>query len=222
MNKYVKLTSILLASLLSLTACFTYEKSEEAAEEEAPKITTTDEGECPVHPVLGLQSYVEAHRFTFDAPSKNLCMIRYGVTDTDLTFDQKVIAAKDRCVSGTANTSYPRWIAYSAGNATAPQEASAKCVYLFEEPAALYLDQVDIPTDPLDRARAEYQEYVDTILTREGYEWSTASRELTKELQTVLGISADGWYGNDTRAAHLAALEERPDLVHPPLPTADN
>ena len=32
---------------------------------------------------------------------------------------------------------------------------------------------------------------------------------MTEALQTVLGIEADGWYGNGTRAAHVAALEER-------------
>ena len=39
------------------------------------------------------------------------------------------------------------------------------------------------------------------------YQWGPSS--VTEALQTVLGIEADGWYGNGTRAAHLAALEER-------------
>ena len=39
------------------------------------------------------------------------------------------------------------------------------------------------------------------------YQWGPSS--VTEALQTVLGIEADGWYGNGTRAAHVAALEER-------------
>jgi len=39
------------------------------------------------------------------------------------------------------------------------------------------------------------------------YQWGPSS--VAEALQTVLGIEADGWYGNGTRAAHVAALEER-------------
>ena len=39
------------------------------------------------------------------------------------------------------------------------------------------------------------------------YQWGPSS--IAEALQTVLGIEADGWYGNGTRAAHVAALEER-------------
>jgi len=39
------------------------------------------------------------------------------------------------------------------------------------------------------------------------YQWGPSS--IAQALQTVLGIEADGWYGNGTRAAHVAALEER-------------
>ena len=39
------------------------------------------------------------------------------------------------------------------------------------------------------------------------YQWGPSS--VAEALQSVLGIEADGWYGNGTRAAHVAALEER-------------
>ena len=162
MNKYAKLLSLSFASIMVFTACnpadpFVPEQSEAVVEVEV-RTTVTDEGNCPVHPVLAQQSYVEEHKFTFDAPAKDLCVVRFSVSDENLTFDEKVDAARDRCVAGTNNTDYPRWLAYGAGNATAPAEASGKCVYLFEEPAAIYMDSVEIPQDSLDQARAEYQE----------------------------------------------------------------
>ena len=48
------------------------------------------------------------------------------------------------------------------------------------------------------------------------YQWGPSS--IAQALQTVLGIEADGWYGNGTRAAHVAALEER-GLVTDGVPT---
>ena len=47
---------------------------------------------------------------------------------------------------------------------------------------------------------------VEAILTA-AYQWGPSS--IAQALQTVLGIEADGWYGNGTRAAHISALEER-------------
>ena len=47
---------------------------------------------------------------------------------------------------------------------------------------------------------------VEAILVA-SYQWGSSS--VAEALQTVLGIEADGWYGNGTRAAHVAALEER-------------
>ena len=44
------------------------------------------------------------------------------------------------------------------------------------------------------------------ILTRE-YKWMVQSED-TRQLQELLEIGADGWYGEGTRTAHLAALEE--------------
>ncbi len=47
---------------------------------------------------------------------------------------------------------------------------------------------------------------VELILTAV-YGWGPSST--AEALQTVLGIVADGWYGNQTRSAHLAVLEAR-------------
>ena len=47
---------------------------------------------------------------------------------------------------------------------------------------------------------------VELILTG-AYSWGPSST--TEALQTVLGIVADGWYGNQTRLAHLTELEAR-------------
>ena len=46
----------------------------------------------------------------------------------------------------------------------------------------------------------------DAILTAT-YNWGASDPALI--LQTMLGITSDGWYGNGTRAAHLAELEAR-------------
>ena len=47
---------------------------------------------------------------------------------------------------------------------------------------------------------------VELILTA-AYSWGPSST--AEALQTVLGVVADGWYGNQTRLAHLAELEAR-------------
>ena len=47
---------------------------------------------------------------------------------------------------------------------------------------------------------------VELILTGV-YTWGPSST--TEALQTVLGIVADGWYGNQTRSTHLTELEAR-------------
>ena len=60
---------------------------------------------------------------------------------------------------------------------------------------------------------------VELILTG-AYSWGPSST--TEALQTVLGIVADGWYGNQTRLAHLTELEARglPTDGVPAPPTA--
>tara|TARA_Y100001960_G_C14748033_1_gene866789 strand:- start:995 stop:2044 length:1050 start_codon:yes stop_codon:yes gene_type:complete len=40
------------------------------------------------------------------------------------------------------------------------------------------------------------------------YAWLEQS-DTVKDLQEALGVEADGWYGSDTRDAHISALEER-------------
>ena len=47
---------------------------------------------------------------------------------------------------------------------------------------------------------------VELILTGV-YSWGSSST--AEALQTVLGVTADGWYGNQTRSAHLTELEAR-------------
>ena len=59
----------------------------------------------------------------------------------------------------------------------------------------------------------------DAILTAT-YNWGPSDPALI--LQEMLGITSDGWYGNGTRAAHLAELEARgldTDGVPSPPPT---
>ena len=50
------------------------------------------------------------------------------------------------------------------------------------------------------------EEELASILTGT-YTWLEQS-DAVQDLQEALGVEADGWYGNDTRDAHLAALEE--------------
>jgi hypothetical protein len=47
---------------------------------------------------------------------------------------------------------------------------------------------------------------VELILTGV-YSWGPSST--AEALQTVLGVVADGWYGNQTRSTHLTELEAR-------------
>ena len=57
------------------------------------------------------------------------------------------------------------------------------------------------------------------ILTRD-YKWMVQSED-TRQLQELLEIGADGWYGEGTRTAHLEALEAAglPDVGVPSIPT---
>ena len=49
------------------------------------------------------------------------------------------------------------------------------------------------------------QEAEEEVLTAT-YEWGPSDAAVA--LQQVLGVTADGWYGNGTRASHVAALED--------------
>ena len=65
---------------------------------------------------------------------------------------------------------------------------------------------VQLPTLPSIVDTVVDDSEVEAILTA-SYQWGPSS--IAQALQTVLEIEADGWYGNGTRAAHVAALEER-------------
>ena len=65
---------------------------------------------------------------------------------------------------------------------------------------------VQLPTLPSIVDTVVDHSEVEAILTA-SYQWGPSS--IAQALQTVLEIEADGWYGNGTRAAHMAALEER-------------
>ena len=65
---------------------------------------------------------------------------------------------------------------------------------------------VQLPTLPSIVDTVVDDSEVEAILTA-SYQWGPSS--IAQALQTVLEIEADGWYGNGTRAAHIAALEER-------------
>ena len=65
---------------------------------------------------------------------------------------------------------------------------------------------VQLPTLPSIVDTVVDDSEVEAILTA-SYQWGPSS--IAQALQTVLEIEADGWYGNGTRAAHMAALEER-------------
>ena len=60
---------------------------------------------------------------------------------------------------------------------------------------------------PEGEAEDTSEEDIDTLLT-DTYVWLQQS-DGTAQLQEFLGVEADGWYGSGTRAAHVAALEER-------------
>ncbi|MBJ69667.1 MAG: hypothetical protein CL463_07165 [Acidimicrobiaceae bacterium] len=65
----------------------------------------------------------------------------------------------------------------------------------------------DQDTEDDDNSVDQSEEELETLLAGT-YTWLEQSDEVQK-LQEALGIEADGWYGNDTRTAHIAALEER-------------
>ena len=61
-------------------------------------------------------------------------------------------------------------------------------------------------TEEVEETTAEISDAeTEAILTAE-YQWLVQSDE-TARLQELLGVDADGWYGNGTRTAHITALE---------------
>ena len=59
-----------------------------------------------------------------------------------------------------------------------------------------------------DKTEEEQSDEALEALLTGTYGWLEQS-DTVKDLQGALGIEADGWYGSDTRNAHIAALEER-------------
>ena len=74
------------------------------------------------------------------------------------------------------------------------------------EDAQITTTTAQLPTLPSIIDTVVNDSEVEAILIA-SYQWGPSS--IAEALQTVLGIEADGWYGNGTRAAHVAALEER-------------
>ena len=74
------------------------------------------------------------------------------------------------------------------------------------EDAQITTTTAQLPTLPSIIDAVVNDSEVEAILIA-SYQWGPSS--IAEALQTVLGIEADGWYGNGTRAAHVAALEER-------------
>ena len=80
----------------------------------------------------------------------------------------------------------------------------------------------EVPEEPTTEV-IEEAELVDNspegILTRD-YKWMVQSED-TRQLQELLEIGADGWYGEGTRTAHLLALEAAglPNTGVPNIPT---
>jgi len=68
-------------------------------------------------------------------------------------------------------------------------------------------EEAEEPEEEDESTDERSDEDLEIILTGT-YTWLEQS-DAVQELQEALEIEADGWYGNDTRTAHIAALEER-------------
>jgi len=110
----------------------------------------------------------------------------------DLEAEVSLLARMPATTTTTASSSATTTAASATGAATttrAPSSAAASA----EE------DQAPAPTVPVGLNE-------EAILTAT-YEWGPSDPALI--LQELLGVTADGWYGNGTRAAHAAELEAR-------------
>jgi peptidoglycan hydrolase-like protein with peptidoglycan-binding domain len=110
----------------------------------------------------------------------------------DLEAEVSLLARMPATTTTTASSSATTTAASATGAATttrAPSSAAAPA----EE------DQAPAPTVPVGLNE-------EAILTAT-YEWGPSDPALI--LQELLGVTADGWYGNGTRAAHAAELEAR-------------
>jgi len=110
----------------------------------------------------------------------------------DLEAEVSLLARMPATTTTNASSSATTTAASATGAATttrAPSSAAAPA----EE------DQAPAPTVPVGLNE-------EAILTAT-YEWGPSDPALI--LQELLGVTADGWYGNGTRAAHAAELEAR-------------
>ena len=99
-----------------------------------------------------------------------------------------------------------------------------------QDETVLEEEQIENSDEQVEDSQDESE--VDQIMREEmmllkSYLWLENSEEV-EELQKLLGVEADGWYGAVTREAHLTALEEKgfpaggvPDEEPPPCPPQD-
>ena len=110
----------------------------------------------------------------------------------DLEAEVSLLARMPATTTTTASSSATTTAASATGAATTTRAPSSAA-----DPAEE--DQAPAPTVPVGLNE-------EAILTAT-YEWGPSDPALI--LQELLGVTADGWYGNGTRAAHAAELEAR-------------
>ena len=109
----------------------------------------------------------------------------------DLEAEVSLLARMPATTTTTASSSATTTAASATGAATTTRAPSAA--------APTEEDPAPAPTVPVGLNE-------EAILTAT-YEWGPSDPALI--LQELLGVTADGWYGNGTRAAHAAELEAR-------------
>ncbi len=123
--------------------------------------------------------------------------------EAEVSLLARVPATTTTSASSSATTT-----AASAARATTTTSASSSAAAAAEE------DQASVPTVPVGLNEV-------AILTAT-YEWGPSDPAVI--LQELLGVTADGWYGNGTRAAHVAELGARglsvDGVPSPPTTTA--
>jgi len=110
----------------------------------------------------------------------------------DLEAEVSLLARVPAATTTTASSSTTTRAASVAGVATTTRAPSSSATPAEE-------DQASAPTVPVGLNE-------EAILTAT-YEWGPSDPTLI--LQELLGVTADGWYGNGTRAAHAAELGAR-------------
>jgi len=110
----------------------------------------------------------------------------------DLEAEVSLLARMPATTTTTASSSATTTAASATGAATTTRAPSSAAASADE-------DQAPAPTVPVGLNE-------EAILTAT-YEWGPSDPALI--LQELLGVTADGWYGNGTRAAHAAELEAR-------------